>query len=196
MRVFQIVGVRKSGKTSTVELLIGQLRTRGFRVGTVKSINCPVFSIDQRKDSNTGRHRKAGAEIVVAAGKNETDFLFSHSLSIDRILKYLALEELDFVIVEGGYQYNLPRIVCLKNTDELEARRTDKTFAVSGMISNFMRKIEDLDVINAFEEPEKLVKLIMTEVPEVSFPIELLPRPECCRNYCGRCSEKGTGGTC
>ena len=56
MKVFQIVGVRKSGKTTTVERLIGKLKQKGYSVGTVKCINCPVFSLDGNTGSNTARH--------------------------------------------------------------------------------------------------------------------------------------------
>ena len=46
MIICAIVGVRKSGKTTTVTGLVRELKARGHRVGTVKSVFCPEFSID------------------------------------------------------------------------------------------------------------------------------------------------------
>ena len=63
MKICTIVGVRKSGKTTTVTGLIKELKKRGYRVGTVKSVFCPEFTLDT-SDSNTWRHREAGADLV------------------------------------------------------------------------------------------------------------------------------------
>ena len=74
MKVITLVGVRKSGKTTTVTGLIREMKKRGYRVGTVKSVFCPEFSMDT-KDSNTWKHREAGADLVCVKGKKETDLL-------------------------------------------------------------------------------------------------------------------------
>ena len=66
MKVITLVGVRKSGKTTTVTGLIREMKKRGYRVGTVKSVFCPEFSMDT-KDSNTWKHREAGADLVMTA---------------------------------------------------------------------------------------------------------------------------------
>ncbi len=132
MKVFQIVGVRRSGKTATVEALIRELKSRGHRVGTVKCIGCPVFTLDNRKNSNTARHREAGADLVVAFGPREVDFVFPRQLDMDHTLGLMAAEGLDFCIMEGGYAYDLPRIVCFRDPKEIPERLTPKTFALSG----------------------------------------------------------------
>ena len=65
MKILCVVGIRASGKTTIVEELTKELRRRGKRVGTVKTVFCPSFSIDN-PTSNTARHARAGAEIVTA----------------------------------------------------------------------------------------------------------------------------------
>lgn len=190
MRVFQIVGVRRSGKTTTAEQLIRSLRENGYSVDTVKSINCPVFAIDSRKSSNTRRHRNAGAGITVAAGKTETDIMFSRALTLDRILDILALDEPDYVIVEGGYEYDLPRIVCLTDEGELADRVTQKTFAVSGVIAGRCGTAGGLPAVSALEAPDELAGLVVDLVPEFTGPVGRLPRPESCRNFCGGCVKR------
>lgn len=189
MRVFQVVGVQRSGKTTTIENLIITLRKRNFKVGTIKSINCPMFTIDQDPHTNTNRHKQAGASVVVATAKNETDFLFSEPLSLERILKHLSIEELDFVIVEGGYELDLPRIICLKSEEELVDRKTAKTFAIAGVIANNKQEqtLADLPLFNATLNQEHLVDFILKSVDEISFPLEYIERPQSCRSYCAVC---------
>lgn len=46
MKIITIVGIRKSGKTSTVTALVEAIRRRGKRVGTCKTVFCPTFSMD------------------------------------------------------------------------------------------------------------------------------------------------------
>lgn len=65
MRIITVVGIRKSGKTSTVTALVEEIRRRGRTVGTCKSVFCPTFSID-KPQSNTARHLRAGAALVCA----------------------------------------------------------------------------------------------------------------------------------
>ena len=71
------------------------MRRRGYSVASVKDIHNDVFAID-RVGSNTYRHGKAGAQIVVARGLKETDVLIPSRLSAESILAYL--EDFDFVV--------------------------------------------------------------------------------------------------
>lgn len=75
MKLLTIVGIRKSGKTSTVTALIEEIRRRGKTVGTCKTVFCPTFSMDQPK-SNTARHTRAGANLVCARARHETALLY------------------------------------------------------------------------------------------------------------------------
>ncbi len=281
MKVFQIVGVRRSGKTATVEALIRELKSRGHSVGTVKCIGCPVFTLDSRRNSNTARHREAGADLVVAFGPREVDFVFPRQLDMDHTFKIMAAEGLDFCIMEGGYAYDLPRIVCFRDPKEIPERLTPKTFALSGAgtgsgsegkaatfpienasdpdadsnndnacfdiddagndevdlaergddtapssaadgsdaeytdltdpadpaaqpanhsqngsdITTANPQISDpasfsaaLPRLSAFEKIAELADLAEVVVPHVTFPIETIPRPESCRQFCQGCS--------
>ena len=65
MKIFSVVGVRRSGKTTVVTKLIEEFKKRGYRVGSIKTIFCPTFSMDN-PTSNTAKHRAAGADVVCA----------------------------------------------------------------------------------------------------------------------------------
>lgn len=190
MKVFQIVGVRKSGKTTTVECLIKKLKQRGYRVGTVKCINCPVFTIDADRHSNTARHAEAGADVVVAYGKREVDFIYPAPQDINQTLSILSVADLDYCIVEGGYEFDLPRIVCLKNEGEFSERCTERTFAVAGVMAETLKGRLDLPAFNAMSDEglEALADLTESTVPELSLPVAALPRPQSCRNFCRGCA--------
>ena len=202
MKVFQLVGARKSGKTTTAEILIGSLKARGYRVGTVKSIGCPRFTMDERRDSNTARHRRAGADAVVALGKNETDFIYPRMLDLDDVLLTLSREGLDYCIVEGGYEYDLPRIVCFRSPEEIPERVTKKTFVLSGAGvaasggAHALSSMPDFaaagarpcPALSALSDPAALTDLLERAVPEMVLPVARIPRPESCRGFCRGCS--------
>jgi molybdopterin-guanine dinucleotide biosynthesis protein B len=202
MKVFQLVGARKSGKTTTAEILIGSLKARGYRVGTVKSIGCPRFTMDERRDSNTARHRRAGADAVVALSKNETDFMYPRKLDLEDVLLTLSREGLDYCIVEGGYEYDLPRIVCFRSPEEIPERVTEKTFALSGAgvaATGGAHALSSASVfaaagarpcpaLSALSDPAALTDLLERAVPEMVLPVARIPRPESCRGFCRGCS--------
>jgi len=145
-----------SGKTTTIEYLIKELKKRNYSVGTVKDIHYEEFAIDTA-GSNTDRHRKAGAELVAARGLYETDILFKERLPISHILKFYTQ---DFVILEGVTDFDVPKILCASNLDDVAKRIDPSVFALSGVISNDTNRYENLPVISAIKYIEKLTDLV------------------------------------
>lgn len=176
MKVFSVVGITESGKTTTIENIIKELKRRNYSVGSVKEIHFEQFAIDT-EGSNTYRHKEAGSQLVTARGYYETDILFQERLSIDEILKFYNH---DFVILEGVTDSNVPKIITAHNEEELLERLDDLVFAISGRISNRLEEFEGLPVINTLDKVEKLVDLIEEKV------FEKLPDfPEECCSQCG-----------
>ena len=66
-----IKGFSKTGKTTTVELLIRELRRRGYTVGTIKDIHYEDYRADV-PGTDTFRHRESGAYRVTALGPGDT----------------------------------------------------------------------------------------------------------------------------
>ena len=127
-----MIGVRGSGKTTTVTQLIQAIRARGQTVGTCKSIGCPAFSIDQ-KGTNTRRHMLAGASLVCARGKRETSFIFPQRLPVSRILR--EFDGIDWVLLEGDAQSPLPRLVAAREEADALERTNALTLAYVGRIA-------------------------------------------------------------
>ncbi len=162
MRVITIFGVSGSGKTTTAEYLIRELRRRGHSVGSVKDIHFEGFAIDQ-EGTNTHRHKMAGSQLVTARGLYETDVLFQRQLGIDEILRFYDHE---YVILEGPREADSPRILTAATTSEIDERLDDRVIAISGIISETMDEYKGLPVINATKEAGRLADLITEACPD------------------------------
>lgn len=183
MKIFSVFGITQSGKTTTIENIISELKRRRYSVGSVKEIHFEGFAIDS-EGSNTHRHKMAGSELVTARGYYETDILFPRQLSIEKILNFY---DQDYVVLEGVTDYNLPKIITAHNTEEIAERSDESVFAISGKISNQLEEYKGIPIINAMDNITALVDLIEEKVYEKlpDFP------PECC-NICGyNCRQLG-----
>ncbi|NLO22189.1 MAG: molybdopterin-guanine dinucleotide biosynthesis protein B [Syntrophomonadaceae bacterium] len=156
MKVFSIIGISKSGKTTTAEAIISELCRRGYTVGSVKDIHFTGFALDQ-EGTNTHRHKQAGAQPVTARGLYETDVMFPQRLSLSAIL---AFYHQDFVVLEGALDFRGPGIIAACTEGEIEDRKRDNIFAIAGQISNRLTEYLGLPVIDARSQAGKLVDLI------------------------------------
>ena len=176
MKLLSVIGITQSGKTTTVENIIAELRKRRYTVGSVKEIHYELFAIDT-VGSNTDRHKKAGSQLVTARGYNETDVLFSRQLKVDEMLKFY---DHDFVVLEGVSDTCAPKIISAHNTQEVDERLDGTVFAISGRLANTMQEYRGLPVINSITDRDKLVDLIEEKV------FERLPDfPGQCCSACG-----------
>lgn len=156
MKIISVYGYTKSGKTTTVECLIKELKRRNYTIGTVKEIHYEKFAIDM-EGSNTDRHWKAGADLVTARGLYETDILFKHKLSMPEILRYYTQ---DYVILEGVTDFYVPKILCASSIEDVEKRMDASVFVLSGVISNKINRYKNLPVINAVSDINRLTDLV------------------------------------
>ena len=130
MFVFQVCGHSGTGKTTLIRSILPILKARDKRIASVKAIHRDGFHIDQ-PGKDTALHREAGADPVVARGKEETDFLYSRPFDLPEIVSSISS---DWLIVEGFSDFPLPRIVCGRSETEVAAFLDKRTFAISGPI--------------------------------------------------------------
>ena len=173
MKIITIVGIRKSGKTSTVTALIEAIRRRGKKVGTCKTVFCPTFSMD-KSSSNTMRHRRAGSELICARAKFETTFLYPEALPLSKILD--AYKDCDYVLLEGDYFAPVPRIVCAHQEEDALLRMNSRTLAFSGRISEKPEIELPLPRFNALDNADALLDYIDAKIPDI-LPCSLLDQP-------------------
>ncbi|MDO4582080.1 MAG: molybdopterin-guanine dinucleotide biosynthesis protein B [Bacillota bacterium] len=156
MKIFSIIGVSQSGKTTTIEAIIAELRRRGYSVGSIKEIHYEQFAIDT-EGSNTVRHRKAGSQLVTARGYYETDILYPSKLPVDEILAHY---DFDYAALEGVSDIPVPTIICAHSEQEVEERLSQQCFAVSGRIADKQYRVCGLPAISVMQDAVALTDLI------------------------------------
>ena len=131
-KLVAVVGGKHSGKTKVIEHLISELKSRGFRVGTVKEmVRIPTLDTP---GTETDRYSEAGAEIIVAVPRTETVVFIKKRLTIKGILPHL--QGLDYVLLEGfESEKAVPKIVAAKTADEANSYLDNYAFAISGLIT-------------------------------------------------------------
>lgn len=111
MKVVGFAGYSGSGKTTLVEQLIPALRLRGQRVSVVKHAH-HSFDIDH-PGKDTWRHREAGAFEVLAASPKRLVLMRELESRVEHSVHDLLAQlraDVDWVLVEGFKQSNLPKV--------------------------------------------------------------------------------------
>jgi molybdopterin-guanine dinucleotide biosynthesis protein B len=172
--IISIVGLKKSGKTSVVEAVVKGLVSRGYRVGTIKSMMHAAVSLDvQGKD--TFRHRAAGADFVYALSRKETALIWDTPGRMK--LKYLEEHmpaHADFLVSESLEDEGLGEdvLVIMAAWDPEGVEETWKVRDISGRLlgysgrmANELSSLGGLPVFNVLEEEgaESLVRLLLKE---------------------------------
>lgn len=108
--IYVFYGRSNSGKTTLIVKLIKELKEKGYRVGAVKNIHSPNFTIDT-EEKDTWKHTQAGSEIVVAHSEGETAFLVNRDMNPRKTLNIIdSITDLDIVIVEGHWDDDSPKV--------------------------------------------------------------------------------------
>ncbi|HWQ49620.1 MAG TPA: molybdopterin synthase [Methanosarcina sp.] len=124
MKVISVVGYKKSDKTSVVSALVWNLSGFGI-VGTIKHMGEQRLNVSE---TDTGRYFDAGADTVIGITGTEeigTEVVsFSRDLNLGDALDLLCDQGLDFAVVEGFEESNLPKIVIgdLKGVSNIVSR--------------------------------------------------------------------------
>jgi molybdopterin-guanine dinucleotide biosynthesis protein MobB len=106
-RFIGIVGHKKSGKTTLVELLTKEMTSRGLSVGTIKITTHDLEFDSPGKD--THRHRVAGSCLTLIKSKNHAA-LFSRSDYLNADMIDTLFGKCDFVFIEGDSTSSSPKI--------------------------------------------------------------------------------------
>ena len=120
--IIAVVGSKRSGKTTTVEALVKELSSRGYRIVTVKHISERNFTMDT-KGKDTWRYAQAGARTIIGIASEEIATIekASGSVSLREILR--RCRDHDIVLLEGfkklvSKKENISKIVVVKSTEE------------------------------------------------------------------------------
>ena len=106
--VVSVVGKSGVGKTTALEKVIAELKSRGYRVGTVKH-DTHGFDVD-KPGKDSWRHARAGSDIVVISGPRKMALIqqLSREMPLDKIVSLMG--EVDLVLTEGYKLGDKPKI--------------------------------------------------------------------------------------
>ena len=107
--IVSVVGKSKSGKTTLIEKLVQELKSRGYRVATIKHIPQGVNFDEPGKDS--WRHIQAGSEATAISSPDKIVLVkpVVQEATIDEISSLLG-EDYDIILTEGFKQGSAPKI--------------------------------------------------------------------------------------
>ena len=165
-RVVAVVGGKKSGKTTAIELLIRELTGRGYRIAAVKHIPEPNFTIDE-EGKDTWKYAQAGAVTIVAVSSQEIatiEKLKPVDFSLNKVLQ--KCKDCDLVFLEGFRDLvvsnrRIGKILVVSSAEE--AAKDMKTFhpiiALTGPVQPRTGR-QHIPYINVMKKPKKLAGLI------------------------------------
>ena len=181
MRIVNVQGRKKTGKTTTVTNIIAELCRRGYSVGSVKGIHIDDFTMDSENE-DTGKHKKAGANPVTARCHGETNIMFKDKMNLRQILKHY---DTDWVVIESHVDLNCPNVITGKTAEyegegrdvSLAEQVNDLTVACSGIISNEIDEFRGIPVINSVTDVRRLVDLIEAKA-DLARPMQISEKYE------------------
>ncbi len=107
--IISIVGNSKSGKTTLIEKLIRELKSRGYKVATIK--HTPQGMTFDEPDKDSWRHIQAGSKATVISSQDRMVLIkpVASDITLDEIAHLLG-EDYDIILTEGFKQGNAPKI--------------------------------------------------------------------------------------
>ena len=136
--IIAIVGESKSGKTTLIEKLISELKSRGYRVSTIKHSTHKLSFDKPNKDS--WRHIQAGSDATAIVSPNQIVQIkpVTEEPDLDEIA-HLFTEDCDIILAEGFKQSHTPKLEVhrkaagppLSHIDNIIAIATDEPLETS-----------------------------------------------------------------
>jgi molybdopterin-guanine dinucleotide biosynthesis protein B len=167
LRLVAIVGTKKSGKTTVVERMLGELARRGLRTGTIKLIHHEGFTI-HAEGRDTARHWGAGADFSISLAPGETALVRRTDGRHDTLadVEGLVPPGTDALLCEGLLTGgpDVRTVVCLREPGQAapylrELPEGANPVAVSGSVASNLDELAGLPALDVTDEGE-LVRLV------------------------------------
>jgi molybdopterin-guanine dinucleotide biosynthesis protein B len=128
--IVSIVGKSSSGKTTLLEKLIAELKSRGYRVATVK--HAPRESSFDEPGKDSWRHVQAGSEAAVISSPDKLVLIkpLGGEASFEQIA-YLLGEDYDIILAEGFKVSDAPKIEVHRRQSGPPLARVRKLIAIA-----------------------------------------------------------------
>jgi molybdopterin-guanine dinucleotide biosynthesis protein MobB len=168
LKVIFFLGYTGSGKTTAIECVARGLTKSGWKVGTLKHIHDPTFTIDT-PGKDTWRHANSGASVVIALAPNEMTMIKkcdTINSDLDGIMRIFKEDSIDYVLVEGLHrEFNKRRgngevlhIICSATEEDLLEllKRHPQPICIAGVITS----------VGKFQNEEYLHGIPLVRFPE------------------------------
>ncbi|MDP2931253.1 MAG: molybdopterin-guanine dinucleotide biosynthesis protein B [Chloroflexota bacterium] len=179
--IVSIVGRSESGKTTLMEKLIRELKSRGYRVATIKHAQEITFD-EPGKDS--WRHIQAGSEATALSSPDKVVLIkpVAPELALGELGRFFG-EDYDIILAEGFKASDVPKIEAhrrevgppLKAVKKLVAIVTDEPLETKTRQFSFddVKSLADL-LEEGFIRPER--EHISLYVNHIPVPLSAFPR--------------------
>ena len=174
--IVSVVGKSGVGKTYVMEKLIAELKSRGYRVASIKH-SASGFDIDQ-EGKDTWRHAQAGSDTVAISSSQKVAIIrkVDHDYNLAELYRFIG-PDFDIILAEGFKQDKAakievhrkkfgPDLLCTK--EELLAIATDEKLDMDVPQYNFEDAPGLVDLIEKrffTQEKEDIVSLFVNEEP-------------------------------
>ena len=127
--IVSIIGRSKSGKTTLIEKLIVELKSRGYHVATAKHTHRDMTSPESDKDSD--RHLKAGSETSLIVDPHGLMMVkpLQKELNLTQLAQIIG-EDCDIILTEGYKADDAPKIEVHRKDNAPPLTDVKKLFAV------------------------------------------------------------------
>lgn len=180
--IVSIVGNSKSGKTTLIEKLVRELKSRGYHVATVK--HAPEGVTVDQPDKDSWRHIQAGSEATIVSSHDKMVLIkpVARDSSLDEITQFFG-EDYDIILAEGFRQANAPKIevhrrasgLPLTDVKEIVAIATDEKLETRAR----QFPLEDIKSLADFMERDFIPagsERLSLYINEASVPLSAFPR--------------------
>jgi len=104
--IYSIVAFSGTGKTTLLEKLVTELKSRGLRVAVIKH-DAHEFEID-REGKDSWRFSRAGADVTVITSEGKTAIIENRPLQLEVLLDKIT--DVDIILTEGYKHGKWPKI--------------------------------------------------------------------------------------
>ncbi len=145
--IVSVIGQSKSGKTTLIEGLIAELKSRDYRVATIKHAAQDINLDEPGKDS--WRHLQAGSEATALVSRDKVRLIKSITPddTLDEIARILG-DDYDIILTEGFKQADAPKIFVYSDGGGSLLGNIKKLIAIvnDGTIKTKVRRFSHKDV--------------------------------------------------
>ncbi|MFD1360188.1 molybdopterin-guanine dinucleotide biosynthesis protein B [Lentibacillus salinarum] len=131
MQICQIVGHKNAGKTTVMNQLIRHYSDERIRVGSLKH-HGHGGEPDMTDGTDSQQHLESGSLMSGVQGEGMTQLTMTMPFELDDLIQLYQMFTLDILLMEGFKQATYPKIVLLKNEEDLSLLHEVSTIIAVG----------------------------------------------------------------